>query len=135
MAFVGLAPRLHSRGLTVRCCSLEGSNYKRAKAEEAIFALRTDLPRQYDAVFSLDFTIFSDDVRCDDPWTKFSGKLNYRGMLYTLAAIKAVFFSDAVFELSSCKLVEDETKIRTRYSPRDGFGSRTTKLFQSPLSC
>jgi len=56
-------------------------------------------------------------------------------MLYTLAAIKAVFFSDAVFELSSCKLVEDETKIRTRYSPRDGFGSRTTKLFQSPLSC
>jgi len=39
-------------------------------------------------------------------------------MLYTLAAIKAVFFSDAVFELSSCKLVEDETKIRTRWLTR-----------------
>ncbi|KAJ8904986.1 hypothetical protein NDN08_001498 [Rhodosorus marinus] len=115
MAFVGLAPRLHCRGLRVRCCSLEGSNDKKAKVEEAIFALRTDLPRQYDAVFSLDFSIFADDVTFDDPWTKIRGKLNYRGMLYTLAAIKAVFFSDAVFDLSSCELAEDDTKIRTRW--------------------
>lgn len=69
---------------------LENESETDQRSKEVLEILRMDLPRQYDAINKMDFSIFSDDVRFDDPWTKINGKLNYRGMLYTIFAIGKV---------------------------------------------
>jgi hypothetical protein len=84
-----------------RMCSLE------CDKRRILDTLRRDLVRQYDAPWTIDFSIYSDRVRFTDPVTRLPPNLLlYKGMIFVIAAIIAVLFrpTSARFIVESCDL-------------------------------
>lgn len=88
------------------------------KLENVIRILELELPRQYEDDFSWD--IYSDDVLFADPVTLMRGKLQYRGMIFTLRILTATAFqpSTAVFILHSIEEVPLDYLTQSQYGPR-----------------
>mmetsp|Transcript_1166 Transcript_1166/g.3617 ORF Transcript_1166/g.3617 Transcript_1166/m.3617 type:complete len:151 (-) Transcript_1166:72-524(-) len=112
MAFVSVGAGRTTRNRKLAVCQAE-----QARLQEITSTLKKDLPRQYDEVTDLDFSIYTGNMKFDDPWTKLRGKLLYRGMLLTIFFIKSLVFSQAEFDLHSCDIVETD-KIRTTWTTR-----------------
>lgn len=78
-----------------------------AAAERVAQLLKRDLPLQYTSPQAMDFSIYDRRLLFTDPMTRLEGKLNYRGMIWTIAFMSRLLFrpSTVSFELAECRVV------------------------------